>query len=312
MRCYLAGWQASNTKRETRGIKAGVIKHRCFSFANMVKIPGLPYYLPGTEQGYQACTKAKVGIMMDSGVFSYRTHKAFLTRSGKSIESLPDEDTYIRMYVKWCKEFAHLWDFYVTVDIAVVAKDNFERHIKLEKMGIRPVPVFHGDDSVEYLRRYADRGYDFICIGSPRSLRTTVRQTRQYMDAVFNEGEKHSLKFHGLAMTTPWLMLDYPFASIDSSSWSRSAGYGCIMRFDDNTDRLSILHVSDRESSAGKLHLNGKAFSRVKAEVESQGYDFQEIQTDHTARHMYNASTMLHMADVAEKRHRTGSWRLLF
>jgi hypothetical protein len=309
VKCFLAGWQASNTARETRAIKAGVIKNRCFSFANMVKVPGLPFHLPGTEQGYHACVKHKVGIMMDSGVISYRTHREYLLRSGKGLGSLPEADDYIRMYVEYCKEFAHLWDFYVTIDFGIVAKDNFERHIKLEKMGIRPMPVFHGDDTEEYLRRYADRGYTYIGIGTSKiQHRTTVFKKRQYLDTVFNAGVKYGLEFHGLAMTAPWIMLDYSWRSVDSSSWSRTAGYGCILRFDPDTDRISILHVSDRDSSAGKLHLNGGAMKRVQRELESEGYDFHEIQTDHTVRHIYNAATMLKLAAAAEARHSVGHW----
>jgi intein-like protein with splicing domain/LAGLIDADG DNA endonuclease family protein len=215
MKAYLAGWQASTTARETRAIKAGVIKNRCLSFANLVKIDGFPWYLPGAEQGYHACLKHGVGIMMDSGVYSFRTYKAYLERKGKGLGNLPEAEEYTRLYVDYCKEFSHLWDFYVTIDFGIVAKENFERHVKLEKMGIRPVPVFHGDDSVEYLRRYADRGYKFICIGASRFDRAVPRM-RQYLDIVFNAAVKWDLEFHGLAMTSPWLVLDYPWRSIDS------------------------------------------------------------------------------------------------
>lgn len=309
---YLAGYQASTTERELRLVKSGAVTHRCFSFANLVKMPGLPYYLPGAEQGYNVCQKHKVGIMMDSGVFSYRTHRSYLKRMGKPLNQLPSEDEYVNLYVDWCKKYQKKWDFYVTIDIDVISKENFARHQVLESMGIRPMPVVHGDDSIDtYLKKYADRGYTYICLGTSRKLRNSVSQKRRYMDAAFNVGAKLGLEFHGLAATAPWIVLGYPWRSVDSSSWSRTAGYGCIMRFDEVTERLTTLHISKRDSGASKLHLNGAVVARVKRAVAEEGYDFAELQNDHTARHIYNAATMLKMARASDAKHRGGGWRFL-
>ncbi len=310
--CFLAGYQASTTERELRLVNSGAVTHRCFSFANLVKIPGLPYYLPGAMQGYQVCLKHGVGIMMDSGVFSYRTHRAYLKRTGKDLSQLPSEEAYVELYVDWCKKHQKKWDFYVTIDLDIFSEENCVRHAMLEKMGIRPMPVVHGDDSIDkYLKIYADRGYTYICIGVYRKLRTTVSQQRRYLDAVFNVGAKLGLEFHGLAVTTPWMVLSYPFRSIDSSSWSRAAGYGSIMRFDSHTERMSTLHISERMSSSSKLHQNSAALARVKKEIEAEGYDFTELQNDHTARHQYNAATMQKLVKAADAKHRTGGWRFL-
>jgi hypothetical protein len=309
---YLAGWQGSTLKREARAIKAGAIKHRCFSYANLVKIPGLPYLVKGICDGYTVCLKHKVGIMMDSGVFSFRAYRAHLEKVGKDVNILPTVDGYIHAYADYCKAGAHLWDFYVTVDLRPVAAENVILHAKLEKLGLRPTPVFHGDDSVDYLKRYLDKGYTYVCLGSTHSVRTSVSATRKYYDGCFDFGAKHGMQFHGLAVTKPWAMLDFPWRSVDSSSWSRAAGYGSILRFDEHTCRLSTLHVSDRMSSASRLHMSTRLMARIKQQIESEGYDWHEIQTDHTVRHIYNAKTMLTMAAVAEARQRAGRFRVLF
>lgn len=310
MNVYLAGWQGSTLEREERAIKAGVIKHRCISFANVVKIPGLPYYVKGIHAGYTQCVKHGVGIMMDSGVFSYRTHKSYLMRTKKGLGTLPELDDYIRLYVEFCKANHKKWDFYVTVDLTKVASKNIIIHKRLEKMGIRPMPVFHGDDTIEYLRRYHDMGYDYICVGSV-TMKATVTKARRYFDSIFNMGAKLGLTFHGLAQTAPWVMLDYSWRSVDSSSWSRAAGYGCILRFNEEKSRMSTMHISDRMSSVARLHRNPKMSQAVKRDVEAEGYDFAELQSDHTARHIYNAATMLKLAAVADKR-QGGGFNLLF
>jgi hypothetical protein len=311
MHCFLAGWQASNTENELRLVKSGAITHRCFSFANMVQVPGLPYFLPGTEEGYQVCMANGVGIMMDSGVFSYRTHKKFLTKSGKGLSSLPTDDEYVQMYVKFCKKWAHKWSFYVTVDFGIVAEDNFRRHKLLEKMGIRPVPVYHGDEGLEYLGRYKDRGYDYICIGTALRLRSTVKERRRYLDGVFEYGAKHGIAFHGLAVTTSWMILAYPWRSVDSSSWSRAAGYGNIIRFNESTGRIETIHVSSRTGKFSQyLPLRGMAFAKqLRRALEDEGYDFHELQTSHVERHEYNAFTMQKLAAVGGSGYNGGSWR---
>ncbi len=63
VKMFLAGWQSGTLEREKRLIKAGVFKHRCFSFANVIEVPGLPWHLPGVEAGYELCQKHGIGII---------------------------------------------------------------------------------------------------------------------------------------------------------------------------------------------------------------------------------------------------------
>jgi hypothetical protein len=319
MKCYLAGWQASTTARETRLIDAGVITHRCLSFANIVKIPGFPFYTTGMVQGYEVCVERKIGIMMDSGVFSYRRYrrKLITTNDKKNLALLPDEAGFTQIYIDFCKKYAKHWDFYVTMDLDFDGNANFKRHVALEKAGLRATPVFHGDEdcSMDMLRRYRDRGYSHICFGTGPRMRTTVKQQRQYLDAVFNEITRLGMTCHGLAVTAPWMMLEYPWYSVDSSSWSRAAGYGSILRFDKHSGRMTQLHISNKGNTGIAKHmpLDTMAWSKhLKKQLEEEGFDYKELQNDHTARHLYNAMTMQKLAKFGGSRQRAGAWRHLF
>lgn len=304
--CYLAGYQAANKANEKALVESGAVTHRCFSFVNLVPLPGLPYYLKGTEEGYKVCVKNGVGIMMDSGVFSFRTHRKRLIKDRRSVSLLPTEEEYVQMYVDFCRRNAHKWDFYVTIDFTVNSEENFKRHVRLEKMGIHPVPVIHGDANMEeYLRRYHERGYDYICLGTSKSLRTGTIHRRRYMANAFEIGARYGIEFHGLAVTTPWQMLEFPWKSVDSSTWSRSAGYGNILRFNDDSCRLDMLHLTHRVNSKQMPLYHSKVFEqRIRRELEDEGYNFDDLQTSHLTRHIYNARTMTHLAAAAGSHYR--------
>lgn len=316
MKIYLAGYQASTTKRESYLINKGGVTARCISFANIVKIKNLPFFVKGIREGYDVCLKKKVGIMMDSGVVSLLTYGMWLKKKNKPIK-LPNKDEYTQLYVDFCKKYSKLWDFYVTLDFRKNCAEIFETQKRLESMGIFPAPVYHGDDTIDWLKKYSDRGHKLICIGavSHRALpgrKGDVR--RRYLDEVFNAGVKLGLEFHGLAVTSPYLILEYPWKSCDSSSWSRAAGYGCIIRFNEDTGRMNTVHVSERAlpTSAQRISLlnNKRAFQRLKEEIEREGYDFAKIRNDHTERHLYNARTMIKLAESVGSCRRT--WRRLF
>jgi hypothetical protein len=313
MRLYFSGWQATNKKRESVVVKADAIRHRCFSFAMIQKLPGLPYYLPKLQGAYDVCRKHKVGIMMDSGVVSWRSYRATLRKAGKDTSKLPDETTFIQLYVDYVKAHKDEWDMYFTIDLERNAEDIFRRHYAIEEMGITPVPVFHGDSSLDILRKYRDKGCTLMGLASWRTIRTQQTQFRAYFDGCFNLGEKIGMKFHGLAMTAPWLMLTYPWFSVDSSSWSRVAGYGSIMYFDEHKSRMSTFHISDRhsEGKSGAAKENGRMMDCVKEMVTNEGFDFGELQTDFVQRHVWNGKQMLKLVDTAEKRTQSG-WLPLF
>lgn len=295
-----------------RVVDTGYVKHRCVSFAHVVKLRGLPSFIPGAPGALKVCTEAGVGIMMDSGVFSLRSYKRKLLALGKSLDTLLTEDEYVSQYVDFCKAYSKRWDFYVTVDMVKVQSVIYKLHIRLQEMGIRPTPVYHGDSSIDYLRRYADQGYKLICIGTQSKARHRSNKRRDFLGAIFEEGEKLGLKYHALGVTAAWQMINYPWWSLDSSSWSQYATFGSIVTFDPKTRRLDPVHVSDRACSVEVV--NSRVLEAVREHVEAEGFIWKDLRTDMTARHCYNAKTMYDLAKYCTKRHRSvseGTWGCL-
>lgn len=311
MRVYLAGWQASRGPRERQVIKRSGLKNRCFTFANLKKIPGFPYYIKGYQGTYDACREAKVGIMYDSGVVSFRGYLKKLQSSGADTSKLPTQEQFMELYIAQCQEFKEEWDFYLTLDMEPVAESTLKWHNHLEKRGLRPMPVFHGDVHIDWLKNYVDKGYKYIGLGGSYLMRSSrKRALRQYLDGVFNLGAKYGVEFHGLGITTPWAAMSYPFRSIDSSWWSRSAGYGSIMRWNPTREHMDILHISPQACQGrgkdGAMQLNPSAWRLLAQEIEKEGFDLEILRNDFTERHSYNAIALIQMAKHATERQKTG------
>jgi hypothetical protein len=171
-------------------------------------------------------------------------------------------------------------------------------------MGIKPVPVFHGDDSIDFIKKYADLGHDLIAIASWKTLRTNKNAFKQYLYNVFNTASKWGVKLHGLAFTSPWAMVNYPWYSVDSSSWSRFASFGAIIKFNPVTHRLFNVRISRRRSNIEHfIKTNPMALEALREEVAAEGFDLEELRDDFVLRHVYNARTMHVLTDYATKLH---------
>jgi hypothetical protein len=317
MRVFLSGWQATNYAREMTVINSGYLKCRCFSFANIVKIPGLPYYVPGAVTALDACLESDIEIMIDSGVVGWRSYRISCEKkkNEKAVAKLCGEEEFIQLYVDYVKKNHKKWHFYMTIDLERVAKNILVRHKKICEMGITPVPVFHGDDSTEYLKKYADLGHNLVAVASWRTLRNGKDQFKTYLNNVFDAAAKYGVKLHGLAFTSPWAMIDYPWYSVDSSSWSRVAGFGGIMRFYDQ--RLTNINISDRTKVGDHyIKLSDEPMEALAEELEAEGFNLEQLRQDFVQRHIYNARAMHQMAEYAAKKHGTRderkSWQLLF
>lgn len=300
MKMYLSGYQAmagdpGGIECTRDLIRRGILKYRCFSFAFLC--PDFPYFNANLLKAHQLCVKHKIGIMMDSGAFSYRR----LVRQGHV--DLPEAE-FIAQYVCFCKDNSSAWDFYVTMDLEVNVDQILARTEALEKRGLRPVPVFHGDGSVDILKRYLDKGYAFIALGTDKKQRTDVTKKRRFLDAVFDFGAKHNQTYHGLAMTAPWQIVGYPWQSVDSSVWLRRAVVGIITRYNPETNRISDFSISHRTSKLPEMQV----LSKLLAE---EGWDSGLLASSASERMKYNAHTMMQMAQNSSKNSSIG-WNLLF
>lgn len=201
-------------------LKAGVKFFGC-SFYEMRRVSGMLVRL--RDQITEPPSKP-VGphprLFLDSGAFS------FLATYGKSTNLKIDLETYLKDYVTFVRNSPLLLDFYVTFDYRPEAQLTWDMTKRLQKLGIRPIPVYHGDASIDWVKKYIDRGHRLIGL-SKRFFLNDKSGLRHFYDQTFKVTEAAGVACHGLACTGPE-MWEYPWHSVDSTSIIGAASRGSL------------------------------------------------------------------------------------
>jgi len=110
----------------------------------------------------------------------------------------------------------------------------------------RLMPIYHQGESLDWLKRMVDHGCTYIGISPSNDYHTNQRSL--WLDDVYDYLRKLPVlpKTHGYAVTSPVLMRQYPWFSVDSSSWIQLGGYGCV-----NTPYGMVI-LSEREDVMGR------------------------------------------------------------
>jgi len=181
----------------------------------------------------------KVDLMLDSGAFS-----AF--KKGETIN--------LKAYAKYVKKFDPLLFSYVTMDvlpgytgaaksdadrlrkaedtrddatIETAASKSYENHARLKDMDLHPIPVFHQGEDFKWLQRMLDEKEPYIGISAIKSGWNDPGLHKNWFDkiwAMLPPGQK----VHGFGITGSTFLLSYPWYSVDSTTWSKGAGFGKI------------------------------------------------------------------------------------
>jgi hypothetical protein len=276
-------------------IKVGC-KYRCFAYAYVAK-EGF-YYQKRMAEGLKLCVDRGVGIMMDSSAHSF--HKLISAGLRKStgkwtvrnFEELRKKT--LKDYAKFVQENHKDWDWYVNFDYVKQCPIVWEMQQTLEEMGIHPVPVYHGDQPIDWLKRYIDKGYKLICLGS---VRRNNKDVRYYYDQCFNAAKGSDVLFHALAVGSISIMGMYDWYSVDNASWAKAAVYGSVLWMSDSSkDIFSYLHLTPkRRQSAASIEWKDLSKSKrqeVAEIIKEDGFNVKELIEDGSQRCLYNMYVM--------------------
>lgn len=258
-------------------------------------------------------------IFLDSGAFS-------VWNKGEKINL----DDYIEFIKKYEKDI----DLIASLDVIpgrpnqkaslrdadAAAQEGFRNYEKMLAAGIpteKLLHTFHQGDPDIYLEKLVKLG-GYIGV-SPANDRTS-EQRMNWMDNVcipqiLDGNGQPKVKFHGFAVTSPRLIFQYPWTSVDSNSWRlRGGGYALIdlpINLREQTKKehcyIRSIPIGDglQKYNAGTEHpdlfsierlsqcdvtLRNPTFKRQIEELLAQyGFTLEALKNDHHLRASWNA-----------------------
>lgn len=155
--------------------------------------------------------------VLDNGAFSD------WKRTGRPRESWAD---YYRWSEKWLAYPACDWA--VIPDVIEGSEEENDALLDEWPHGLRGVPVWHLNESVERLARLA-ADWPRIALGSSAEFDSSkpkkcLDRLARTLPAICDADGRPTVKLHGLRMMRPELVTNVPFASADSSNVARNCG----------------------------------------------------------------------------------------
>jgi hypothetical protein len=250
---------------------------------------GVKYYLESYHyvyrQSYVERMKADgVKIFLDSGAFSAFTQGAEI--------DLPGYCDYIKRNMEVIEK--------VDRDICASVLDGigdpqktYENQLAMEAHGVRPLPCFHYGEDERYLEWYI-ANYDYITLGGMVPISTP--QLFLWLDRIWDKylcdgAGRPKIKVHGFGLTSFDLMERYPWFSVDSSSWVRTAATGGIlMPVKKGMQMISISTASPQRRVEGQHAdtIPGPQKEALRRILDEQGFDLERLQNVYLGRWAYN------------------------
>ena len=159
----------------------------------------------------------------------------------------------------------------------------------------RVMSIYHQGESMDWLKRMVDSGCTYIGISPSNDCATPQRQL--WLDDVFDylRTLPEMPKTHGYAVTSPVLMKQFEWFSVDSASWIQLGGFGAV-----NTP-FGIITLTDRQDIMGKADsMGGRNWSKEMKEKVAQyftniGLDIETLKTNYRERWKANAIWLLNV-----------------
>lgn len=141
-------------------------------------------------------------LFIDSGAFS-----AFA--SGVEVD--------INQYIDFLQKYAWAYDICAGLDVIGDWKATLKNQTYMETRGLHPLWTFHRGEPFDLLKEQIQER-DFIALGGMAQSASRRGEFQNWLDRCFSI-IKDSVRVHGFGITTPSLMIRYPFYSVDSTTY---------------------------------------------------------------------------------------------
>lgn len=186
------------------------------------------YYRTTDLRKITGATTLPVALFGDSGAFSAASQGA---------------DVSIDDYARWLDTWRDLLTVYSNLDVIGDEAATTRNQRELERRGHRPLPVFHVGSSWSTLEQLCEE-YPYIALGG--MVPYSGSNLGPWLVRCFKIAERYQARFHGFGQTRQEYLRQFPWYSVDSSSWGKGFRYGTVDLWDDRTTRFIVVKCRDR------------------------------------------------------------------
>jgi hypothetical protein len=180
----------------------------------------------------------EVDIFIDSGAFSAMTLGAHID---------------LNEYAAWLTYWSKLITTYANLDVIGDPDATLDNQRTLESKGLTPIPVFHTGTPWSYLDYYLE-SYPYIALGGMVPYAKERQRLMPWLINCFKRAGNRSV-YHGLGVTSWYTLSNFPWYSVDSSSWGSGFRYGQVPVFDYRTGKLQQVSLHNRVAWKKLAHL---------------------------------------------------------
>lgn len=158
-------------------------------------------------------------FLLDSGAFSFMSGKERV-----------DFDEYLDRYIQFIRQnnIEHFFELDLDSVIGLEKVENLRRRLE-DETGRRCIPVWHKSRGKEYFIRMCEE-YDYVAIGGIAGKEIT-KGDYPYFHWFIDTAHRNNCKIHGLGFTSLSGIYEYPFDSVDSTSWVSGSRFGTLYHF---------------------------------------------------------------------------------
>jgi len=114
------------------------------------------------------------------------------------------------------------------------------------------IPVFHYSEYANKRQDLLDefcKNNQYIAVGGIAGMNIDTKSVINFLNFCFRTTIKYKTKVHGFGITALKYLVEYPFYSVDSTSWLTGGQYGQLLKWDSkNFDMETSIHYSDKDS----------------------------------------------------------------
>jgi hypothetical protein len=205
-------------------------------------------------------------------------------------------------YIDFVKETRDLWRLVAALDVIGDHEATWRNYLAMRDAGLDNVlPTFHYGEPWSMLEEMLSVA-PYMAFGG--LVGASEGAQRAWLDDVWNRAvDPHTRRprigVHGFGMTTIGLMLRYPWASVDSTSWLMGSIYGgCVLYVDGQLTRLKFSEKSPERYAIDGVHYDSLCLvpddprkRAVDAALEALGTTAEECRVNYRMRARVNAHT---------------------